>query len=47
MTRKTPEPPKPKPEPYRSEMTEAGEQTIIPGCERDDERTGVKQKSLF
>lgn len=32
---------------YRSELTEAGEQTVIPGCERDDERTGAKQLSLF
>lgn len=33
--------------PLRSELTDAGEQTIIPGCERDDERTGAKQLSLF
>lgn len=33
--------------PFRVELTEAGEQTVIPGCEADDERTGAKQKSLF
>ncbi|OAN76729.1 hypothetical protein A8B82_15150 [Sulfitobacter sp. EhC04] len=33
--------------PLRTEMTEAGEQTVIPGCERDDPRTGAKQLSLF
>ena len=33
--------------PYRTEFTDAGEQTVIPGCERDDERTGAKQMSLF
>jgi hypothetical protein len=32
---------------YRSELTAAGEQTVIPGCERDDPRTGAKQLSLF
>ncbi|WP_306150689.1 hypothetical protein [Roseovarius sp. MMSF_3281] len=32
---------------YRSELTDAGEQSIIPGCERDDERTGATQLSLF
>ena len=32
---------------YRTEFTDAGEQAIIPGCERDDERTGAKQMSLF
>lgn len=49
MTRKPPEPPKaePKPEPYPTEMTEAGEQAVIPGCELDDQRTGAKQLGLF
>lgn len=32
---------------YRTELTDAGEQTIIPGCERDDARTGAQQMSLF
>jgi hypothetical protein len=32
---------------YRTEMTEAGEQFTIPGCELDDERTGAKQLGLF
>lgn len=32
---------------YRTEFTAAGEQTVIPGCEMDDERTGMRQMSLF
>lgn len=32
---------------FRSEMTEAGEQTVIPGCERDAPQSGVKQMDLF
>lgn len=32
---------------YRSELTDAGEQAVIPGCERDDERTGATQLDLF
>ena len=32
---------------YRSELTPAGEQTVIPGCERDDARTGAVQLDLF
>jgi hypothetical protein len=32
---------------YRSELTEAGEQTVIPGCEADAPQTGAKQLSLF
>lgn len=31
----------------RSEMTDAGEQTVIPGCELDAAETGAKQMSLF
>ena len=33
--------------PFCTEFTPAGEQTVIPGCERDDARTGAKQMSLF
>ena len=33
--------------PRRTEMTEAGEQTVIPGCEIDDPRTGAVQQELF
>lgn len=32
---------------FNTELTPAGEQTVIPGCERDDARTGAKQMSLF
>lgn len=32
---------------FRTELTDAGEQTVIPGCERDDYRTGTRQPSLF
>jgi hypothetical protein len=32
---------------YRTEMTTAGEQMVIPGCERDDSRTGARQMMLF
>lgn len=32
---------------YRSELTPAGEQMVIPGCERDDTRTGARQMDLF
>lgn len=35
------------PDRLRTEMTDAGEQTVIPGCERDDPRTGAKQLDLF
>lgn len=31
---------------FRSELTEAGEQTVIPGCEKDA-APGVRQLSLF
>lgn len=32
---------------YRTELTPAGEQTVIPGCERDNSQSGTKQMSLF
>jgi len=32
--------------PYRTELTEAGEQMVIPGCERDKNRS-VRQLDLF
>ena len=32
---------------FRTELTPAGEQTVIPGCERDNEQTGPGQLSLF
>lgn len=32
---------------YRSELTEAGEQLVIPDCELDAPQTGAKQGSLF
>jgi hypothetical protein len=32
---------------YRSELTEAGEQLVIPDCEMDAPQTGAKQGSLF
>jgi hypothetical protein len=34
-------------ESYRSELTPEGEQLVIPGCEKDDARTGKRQLSLF
>lgn len=34
------------PKTYRTELTPAGEQTVIPGCERDA-APGVRQLSLF
>lgn len=35
-------------ETFRSELTEIGEQLVIPGCERDaDPHTGARQMSLF
>lgn len=33
--------------PYRTELTPEGEQTVIPGCERDSEQSGAKQMDLF
>lgn len=33
--------------PYRTELTTAGEQSVIPGCEADDRRNGKKQLDLF
>lgn len=32
---------------YRTEFTDAGEQLVIPGCERDSEQSGAKQMDLF
>lgn len=32
--------------PFRSELTPAGEQLVIPGCEQD-QAPGVKQMDLF
>jgi hypothetical protein len=32
---------------YRSELTEAGEQLVMPDCELDAPQTGAKQGSLF
>jgi hypothetical protein len=37
----------PPPAKYRSELTEAGEQLVIPDCELDAPQTGAKQGSLF
>lgn len=42
-----PKPPAPSIRQFRIELTPEGEQYVIPGCERDDPRTGVKQASLF
>jgi hypothetical protein len=37
----------PPPAKYRSELTEAGEQLVIPDCELDAPQTGAKQGSIF
>lgn len=34
-------------EPFCADLTPAGEQLVIPGCEKDAEQTGVTQLSLF
>ena len=34
-------------ESFGSELTPEGEQLVIPGCEKDDARTGAQQTDLF
>ena len=37
----------PRPPAFGSELTPEGEQLVIPGCEKDDPRTGARQSELF